>query len=57
MYFRPFQRVNAANTGFPRPKVPIHRKLRLDHHILLTGNGLDIEMIRQGLTALDEKTQ
>jgi hypothetical protein len=30
MYFEPFQRVNAANTGFPCPKVPIRRKLRLD---------------------------
>jgi hypothetical protein len=29
MYFEPFQRVNAANTGFPCPKVPIRRKLRL----------------------------
>src|SRR2546423_1094899 len=28
MYFEPFQRVNAANTGFPCPKVPIRRKLR-----------------------------
>ena len=30
MYFGPFQRVNAANTGFLCPKVPIHRKLRED---------------------------
>jgi hypothetical protein len=27
MYFEAFLGENAANTGFPRPKVPIHRKL------------------------------
>jgi hypothetical protein len=29
----------------------------LDQHIVLTGDGLDMQMIRQGFKALDEKTQ
>jgi hypothetical protein len=29
MYFEAFLGENAAHTGFPRPKVPIHRKLGL----------------------------
>src|SRR5262249_47475732 len=29
----------------------------LDHDVLLAGDGLDVEMIRQCLQALDEKTQ
>jgi hypothetical protein len=30
MDFEPIPGINAANTGFPCPKVPIRRKLRLD---------------------------
>src|SRR5687768_9395895 len=30
MYLRPFREVSAVNTGVPRPKVPIHRKLGPD---------------------------
>jgi len=29
----------------------------LYHHIVGTGDGVDMQMIRQGLKALDEKTQ
>ena len=29
----------------------------LDQHIAVTGDGLDMQMIRQGLEALDQKTQ
>jgi hypothetical protein len=36
--------------------IGFHLKL-LDQHIVLTGDGLDMEMIRQGLKTLHKKTQ
>jgi hypothetical protein len=47
MYFGPFQRVNAANTGFLCPKVPIHRKLRRDPTLI---SGVFAFELREGVT-------
>jgi hypothetical protein len=47
MYFGPSQRVNAANTGFLWPKVPIHRKLRHEQDVgvnVLRRNG-DVQIL------------
>ena len=36
MYLAPLQEVNAVNTGVPRPTVPIHRKLGIEHVLSVT---------------------
>ena len=40
MYFGSFQQLSFVNTGFPPSKVPIHRKLGLEHLLSELGRGM-----------------